>query len=155
MLAQRSVAYLKIKHTRENIEDKSLNVNDVAEEVVNKPRHYVGLTRSTDHSVVWHIEQCEMHGMYSMVCGVPQASQSKLMNMNFFRVHSASSQSPHHNSSLLKSPSSTFSQCSSAIFTCKYSGRWVGSWGGQLGNINYICMWFEHEQGLVGAALQQ
>lgn len=25
--------------------------------------------------------------------------------------------------------------CSSAIFTCKYLGRWVGSWCGQLGNM--------------------
>lgn len=33
--------------------------------------------------------------------------------------------------------------CSSAVFTCKWTGRWVGSWDGQLWNINYICMWFE------------
>lgn len=85
--------------------------------------------------------------LHSVVCGVLQAFQNKLMNMNLFRVHKAPSQSPTPTvpaSQLLPPPSHW---CSSAIFTCKYPGRWVGSWCDQLGNINYICIWFEGEQG--------
>lgn len=88
--------------------------------------------------------------LHSVVFGVLQAFQNKLMNMNLFWVHTAPSQSPTPtvHASQLPPPSHW---CSSAIFTCKYPGRWVGSWCGQLGNINYICMWFEGNRGLSGS----
>lgn len=83
------------------------------------------------------IHQADVHSwciLHCVVCSVLKDFKNKPLNMIFFWEHNTAP------SPFLPPPSHW---CSGAIFTCKYPGRWVGSCCGQLGNTNYICMWFE------------
>lgn len=94
--------------------------------------------------------------VYSASCGLrcPASFQEQTDEYEFllgtYRSFKISPPPTVPSSHLLPPPSHWWS---SAILICKYPGRWVGSWDGKPGKINYICMWFEGNRGPVGASI--